>query len=81
MQEFLNEVEQGKKMNSPAIVRVFGITKIEETVLAVFEFCSNGSLLTYLKSQRGKNKNNQQKTKRKIIYFRAFSHNIGQNCV
>jgi hypothetical protein len=49
MDDFVKELQAALEMNAPSVVRFFGVTLIDDVVYAVLEYCSNGSLLNYLR--------------------------------
>jgi len=51
---FIEEVKLGDQLSSPVAVRVYGVTEISKKVFAVLEYCEKGSLLSFLKSEEGK---------------------------
>lgn len=55
---FIREVELSLQLNSPAIVRCFGVGPADGELHLVLEYCSNGSLQDYLKKHGTKKKLN-----------------------
>jgi len=49
-QSFLSEIELALKLHHPSVVGCYGVTKIGNDIHSVLEYCANGSLLDYLKS-------------------------------
>lgn len=51
---FIREVQVSLYLNSPSIVRCFGVAACAGDLHLVLEYCSNGSLLDYLKKNGNK---------------------------
>lgn len=49
-QAFIREVQVSLRLHHPSVVACYGVSQIDNELHVVLEYCANGSLLDYLKT-------------------------------
>jgi serine/threonine protein kinase len=74
LKEFVAEIKLIKSLNSPSVVRVFGVATLSGDLCLVMEYCSKGSLLSWLKSERGSSNIENKKVTEEATEILFFSY-------